>query len=78
MHMRLLIELNNLEEAPFIKRLLNRLNVSIISEESGLQGSQTVALQSLQQIARRGGLSSIPDPQAWQREQRQDRELPFS
>jgi hypothetical protein len=30
---------------------------------------------ALEQLAARGGVSSIPDPLAWQREQRQDRPL---
>ena len=30
----------------------------------------------LERIAARGGVASIPDPLAWEREQRQDRHLP--
>ncbi|HEX6749434.1 MAG TPA: hypothetical protein VF092_19215 [Longimicrobium sp.] len=34
------------------------------------------ALAALQEIASRGGIRSIPDPVAWQREVRKDRPLP--
>ena len=34
------------------------------------------ALAALQRLAARGGIRSIPDPVAWQREQRKDRPLP--
>lgn len=34
------------------------------------------ALAALDRIAARGGIAGIPDPVAWQREQRSDRPLP--
>lgn len=34
------------------------------------------AMDALRRIAARGGIRSIPDPVAWQREQRKDRPLP--
>ena len=34
------------------------------------------ALAALEEIASRGGIRSIPDPMAWQRETRKDRPLP--
>ena len=34
------------------------------------------ALAALERLAARGGIRSIPDPVAWQREQRKDRPLP--
>jgi hypothetical protein len=34
------------------------------------------ALAALDRIAARGGITGIPDPVAWQREQRNDRPLP--
>ena len=34
------------------------------------------ALAALDRIAARGGIAGIPDPIAWQREQRNDRPLP--
>lgn len=33
-------------------------------------------LAALEELAARGGLAGIPDPLAWEREQRVDRELP--
>lgn len=33
-------------------------------------------LAALEELAARGGLAGIPDPLAWEREQRADRELP--
>jgi hypothetical protein len=37
---------------------------------------QTQAVAALRRIASRGGLKGIEDPQAWQREIREDRALP--
>jgi hypothetical protein len=34
-------------------------------------------LSALERIAARGGIESIPDPVAWQREIRTDRDLPL-
>jgi len=39
-------------------------------------GRREMALAALQRIAGRGGISGIPDPVAWQREQRAERNLP--
>lgn len=33
-------------------------------------------VEALERIAERGGIKSIPDPVAWQREMREDRPLP--
>lgn len=40
------------------------------------QRSREQALAALDRIAARGGIAGIPDPMAWQREQRSDRPLP--
>ena len=40
------------------------------------QASWQRAMDALRRIAARGGIRSIPDPVAWQREMRQDRPLP--
>ncbi len=43
-------------------------------EERQARGRKMAA--ALERIARAGGIASIPDPSAWQREIRQDRPLP--
>jgi hypothetical protein len=44
------------------------------AEERRARGQKAAA--ALERIARAGGIRSIPDPSAWQREIRQDRPLP--
>lgn len=44
------------------------------TEEKRTRGERMAA--ALQRIADRGGIQSIPDPAAWQREMRVDRSLP--
>ena len=44
------------------------------AEEKRTRGERMAA--ALQRIADRGGVQSIPDPVAWQREMREDRPLP--
>ncbi len=44
------------------------------AEDEATRGQRMAA--ALEQLAARGGIASIPDPDAWQREVRQDRPLP--
>jgi len=53
------------------------LPVDVIVLDTTPNGSRGKEMaDALAQIAARGGISSIPDPAAWQREIRQDRPLP--
>ncbi|MGD0088333.1 MAG: hypothetical protein ABSE73_00245 [Planctomycetota bacterium] len=40
------------------------------------QPNKAKAIECLRELARHGGVRSIPDPSAWQREVRRDRPLP--
>jgi hypothetical protein len=40
------------------------------------RAQRQLAVEALMELAAAGGISSIPDPAAWQREIRQDRPLP--
>lgn len=46
-----------------------------VSEEAR-RAQRQLAVAALAELAAAGGISSIPDPAAWQREIRQDRALP--
>lgn len=47
-----------------------------VGDVAARQASWQGAMDALRRIAARGGIRSIPDPVAWQREMRQDRPLP--
>ncbi|CAN5579714.1 hypothetical protein BH23BAC4_BH23BAC4_06450 [soil metagenome] len=53
-----------------------RVRVTVVEEDadSTTRGEQMAA--ALRALAERGGVSTIEDPQAWQRDQRAERELP--
>ncbi len=76
--MRLTIELRDEEEMRFVKELLARLQIGTVSAEpaTAINGSHPINI--LEAIAARGTAGkAIEDPEAWQREMRQDRDLPF-
>jgi hypothetical protein len=54
-----------------------RVKVTVVGEESDdpERGKRMAAV--LTQLAERGGVSCVDDPVRWQRELRQDRELPI-
>lgn len=65
-----------------LERLILGL-LDLVEPESARAGADTEdrrrredALAALDRIAARGGIAGIPDPIAWQREQRNDRPLP--
>jgi len=67
------------DEVPEILRDGNSVDVIITLREKPLSQSKVNrrrAVASLQAIADRGGIESIPDPLKWQREIRKDRSLP--
>ncbi|MBX3293081.1 MAG: hypothetical protein KF881_09360 [Acidobacteria bacterium] len=56
---------------------LVRVEVTLVSKPVKQSKRNAVrAVAALKEIASRGGISSIPDPVAWQREIRKDRPLP--
>lgn len=50
--------------------------VEAVSADTDWPERRQRALAALERIAARGGIRSIPDPVAWQCEQRKDRPLP--
>lgn len=65
-----------------LERLIIGL-LDLVEPETARAGDETEdrrrreqALAALDRIAARGGITGIPDPVAWQREQRNDRPLP--
>jgi hypothetical protein len=56
-----------------------RVQVTVVGEDQAViseEERRTQVLSALERIAARGGIESIPDPAAWQREIRTDRDLP--
>lgn len=54
-----------------------KVEMTVISKRGNLPRSDGKRMaEALAQIAARGGVRSIPDPVAWQREIRKDRPLP--
>ena len=49
------------------------LHEAVMADKAELRRRRVAALE---RIAARGGIKSIPDPVAWQREMREDRPLP--
>ena len=76
--MRLVIELKNEEEMRFVKELLARLQIGTVQTEPPTASKDNHPVDILEAIAQRGTAGkAIQDPVAWQREMRQDRDLPF-
>ena len=53
-----------------------RVRVTVVEAEGGAAGRGAQMADALAKLAEIGGVSSIDDPQAWQRERRADRALP--
>jgi hypothetical protein len=54
-----------------------KVQVKIVEEESEQKKPNgKLAVEALEKLAAMGGIKSIPDPVAWQREIRKDRPLP--
>ena len=70
--MQLTIEIDNPEDVVLLRAILARFQIRIVSEE---QPSES-PLFWLDQLAAQGGVKTIDDPSAWQREMRQDNQLP--
>jgi hypothetical protein len=52
------------------------VHVTLLAQPSASAENRKRMVAALEELATRGGLASIPDPLAWEREQRTDRELP--
>lgn len=53
------------------------VDVTLVEEAAEMAATRGAAMaEALEALARAGGLSSISDPVAWQRDVRQDRSLP--
>ena len=50
--------------------------VTLLEEQTAQRAQGDQMAEALNQLAEAGGLATISDPEAWQREQRQDRALP--
>ena len=53
-----------------------KVTATLEAQKEGWPECRARALAALRRLAARGGIRSIPDPVAWQREQRKDRPLP--
>jgi hypothetical protein len=53
-----------------------KVTATLESHQEDWPERRACALAALERLAARGGIRSIPDPVAWQREQRKDRPLP--
>ena len=73
---KIIIEPNTAEDAQLILDLAKRLNATISNEMKTSHKIPDNPLQLLKNISLRGKLSiAIPNPVAWQKEIRKDREL---
>lgn len=52
------------------------VHVTVLEEQTPHRAQGDQMAEALNQLAAAGGLTTISDPEAWQREQRQDRVLP--
>jgi hypothetical protein len=67
---------DNEENLRLLQELADKLGVQVRQEEEQISNKESVA-EVLRDWHQHGGLeTSIPDPVAWQREQRKDRKLP--
>ena len=53
-----------------------KVTATLEAQDEGWPVRRERAMAALRRLAARGGIRSIPDPVAWQREQRKDRPLP--
>ncbi|MCE9526392.1 MAG: hypothetical protein K8R36_10095 [Planctomycetales bacterium] len=55
-----------------------RVKVTVVGADVALSEPERQAkiIQALEELAAQGGIQGIPDPAAWQRDVREDRELP--
>lgn len=71
---KIVLEVKNEQDAKLILNLAERLNAKVIEEKYDVEKR----IHLLREMAIKNSLSeSIPDPVEWQREQREDRDLPF-
>ena len=75
--MRLVIEIGNETDANLLVSLVKRLKGKILKESATATKSKATksisSITALENLAKRGGISSIENPSEWQREQRKDR-----
>lgn len=76
--MKLVVEIKDLEEMTFLKQMLKKLNIRVISEEKEEEKDQKKAIEALDEISKRGKVAKlIKDPVSWQKDLRKDRKLPL-
>ena len=75
--MQLTIEIENPADVDILLVILERFKVKIIQQVSNENKKTTSPLFWLDKLAAQGGISSIPNPSEWQRETRNDTNLPF-
>lgn len=77
--MQLIIEIENPADIDILLAIFERFKVKIINEVNN--NTTTSNLKSplfyLDKLAAQGGISSIPNPSEWQRETRNDTNLPY-
>ena len=77
--MKLTIEIDNPADIDILLAILERFKVKIINKVSNktTTSNSTSPLFWLDKLAEQGGVSSIQNPSEWQRETRNDANLPF-
>lgn len=71
------IKLPGSKDYKMIRELSTRLGWLIIEHDKKKSVNGKKMVRSLEKLASLGGVKSIPDPVAWQREIRKDRKLPL-
>jgi len=74
--MQLTIQLHNLSDIDLLLAFLQRIGAEVVQKTSAVPTAVS-AVHWLETLAQEGGIKSIPDPSAWQRETRQDKPLAF-
>lgn len=65
---QLVIEIDSPEDEALLVQLVDRLQGRVVSKTESLPPNKDLAIEALQRIADRGGLTSFGDPSEWQRE----------
>ena len=77
--MRIVVEIESERDANLLISFVKKLKGKILEESKSLfqskKGKVANPVAPLETISKRGGISSIPDPTKWQREERKDRAI---
>jgi hypothetical protein len=74
--MRIVADIQDENDAHLVLSLITRLKGKIVVSPDTHKPDFEIALAAIEALSAQGGISSISDPVAWQKEQRTDRPLP--